>query len=375
MCLAVRFAFLSLLSTASLSCRLIAQEPAPVAPVPTRSVRVVIHDKHGAAQASVTKDQLHLVVDSKPVAIQSLSSDGSQPFLLGLVIDTSKRQEQVLAAEKKPDETFLEDQATRAGNKAFVIHFDKQIELMQDLTADKGLLHNAVEDLSAATEDEHDDSLDSGDSSDDEDGHRPKRAGGSRLYDAIYLASDEILRKPEGRKVIIVISGGIDHGSKESMASAVESAQKTGTPVYSIYVAGEQEPQEKRGQQGGGQRRSGGGGIGWPSGGGGGYPGGGQGGGQTGGGGRGGQKKSEAHEDGKKILLEISKKTGGAMVEAKKKDDIGEMLKLLSQSLQDEYLLTFQPDASSTGDFHRMSVVAQGKDWKVQAPEAYYSTH
>jgi VWFA-related protein len=352
--------------------------PASGSSTASRTLPIVLHDKHGKPQATVKKDDLQLVVDSKAVPIQQLTASGGSPLLLGLVIDTSHRQEQVLADEKKPDEEFLDQQVGRGGSKAFIIHFDKEIELMQDLTADKVLLKNGVNDLSPASEEQH---QDDSDTSDDEDARPRRRAGGTRLYDAIFLASDEILRKPQGRKAIVVISDGVDHGSKESLASAVESAQKTGTPVYTIYVAGEQEQeqQQRRGGQGG-QRRSGGGGIGWPGGGGypggggGGYPGGGgQGGGQNGG--RGGPKKSTTHEDGKKILLEISKKTGGAMLEAKKRDQVGDMLKQVNEYLQDEYQLTFQPDASTTGDFHRVSVVAHHDDWQVQAPEAYYTSH
>jgi len=358
-----------------------------------RSLAIVVHDKHGAPVAAVSKDELQLVVDSKPVAIASLISDSSEPLLLGLVVDTNHRQREVLDSERKPDEDFLHSHTATAGHdKAFVIHYDNQIELMQDLTADHALLTSGIEDLRAAEQakagaDSDNDSgglgdpdsadhdsadHDGGDHGADEDSHaRRVRTKDERLYDAIFLAADEILRKPQGRRVLLVIGSGADHGSKESLASAVETAQRTGTVVYTIYVQGEPEPVQAQRQNGNqnGQRRSGGG-IGWPGSSGGGWPGGGQQGG--GGNGRGNQKPASKEEDGRKILLEIANKTGGAMVEAKNKD-IAAALERITQYLAAEYRLSFVPDAATTGDFHRVSVTANGKVWKVQAPEAYYT--
>lgn len=341
--------------------------------VSAHAIAVVLHDKKGAPQQSVGKQELQLIVDSKPAPIDSLEPQGNKPLLLGLIIDTAHAQEQVLGAEKTPDEEFLDKHVSIPGDKSFVIHFDKDIELMQDLTADKAQLHSAVQDLQPASSDSADDSSDRDNRDDEDDSARPHRAGGSRLYDAIFLASDEILKPRSGRKAIVVVSDGVDHGSKESLASAVESAQRTATPVYTIYVEGEAEQRQRQQQNsnGGQQRRNGG--IGFP-GGGGGWPGG-SGGGQSPGGGSGrGQKQPQiSRADGKKILLEISRKTGGAMVEAKKKEDVGKMLELITTYLQAEYALSFQLDPQSTGSFHRIAVTAQDKNRQVQAPEALYS--
>ena len=370
-----------ILLTSAIAPLLAQQTPTPDAA--SRALPIVLHDKHGTPQTAIHKEDLQLLVDSRPATVLSVESDAKAPLKLGLLIETSKRQEEVVPAARKPEETFLDEHATRPGDQAFVLHFDKEIELMQDLTAEKAKLHSAVEDLRPATDEATDDSADSNDSDssdDSDDRRRRKKPSGIKLYDAIFLASDEILQKPTGRKAIVVISDGEDRGSKESLASAVESAQRTGTVVYTVYVEGEREKQDQRrgNQNGGQQQRRSGGGIGWPSSGGG-YPGGqggGQGGGQTGGGnGRGGQKQKAAHEDGRKILLEISKKTGGAMFESKKKEDIGSLLTQISQYFQAEYLMTFRPDADSTGSFHRVSATANKSGWSVQVPEAYYSGH
>src|SRR6202007_1433227 len=58
--------------------------------------------------------------------------------------------------------------------------------------------------------------------------------GGTLLYDAVYLASDELMKKQQGRKAVIVLSDGVDQGSKETIDQAIETAQRADTVVYSI---------------------------------------------------------------------------------------------------------------------------------------------
>jgi len=67
-------------------------------------------------------------------------------------------------------------------------------------------------------------------------GGQPNRmaGAGTTLYDAVFLACDEILRKQEGRKAIILISDGVDAGSKLSEKDAIEAAHRADTIIYSI---------------------------------------------------------------------------------------------------------------------------------------------
>src|SRR5208282_1896339 len=80
--------------------------------------------------------------------------------------------------------------------------------------------------------------------------------------------SNELLKNQIGRKAVVILSDGVDRGSKSTLESAIESAQRADTVVYCIYFAGQREERGNRGD-GGGMGRPGGG---WP-GGGGGWPG------------------------------------------------------------------------------------------------------
>ena len=53
---------------------------------------------------------------------------------------------------------------------------------------------------------------------DDEDGNEHGAGGaGTVLYDAAYLASDELMKPQKGRKALIVLTDGVDQGSKETL--------------------------------------------------------------------------------------------------------------------------------------------------------------
>jgi len=57
---------------------------------------------------------------------------------------------------------------------------------------------------------------------------------GTVLYDAVFLAADEKLRTEVGRKVIVLITDGVDEGSRKKIEDAIEAAQKADAVVYSI---------------------------------------------------------------------------------------------------------------------------------------------
>src|ERR1051326_419321 len=54
------------------------------------------------------------------------------------------------------------------------------------------------------------------------------------MYDAVLLASDDVIRKQSGRKALILLTDGVDNGSKTSLFSSIEAAQRADTLVYSI---------------------------------------------------------------------------------------------------------------------------------------------
>lgn len=324
---------------------------------------VTVRDKHGALVTNLQKSDLTLTEDGRVQAIQSLTRDSTLPFRVGLLFDTSRSMNGALPEERKAAETFLGQLLPSAPgrNQAFLIHFDREVELLQDFTDSREKIARELDDMGSTHPAQADDQ--GPETSDDQRSARRGRDG-TQLYDAIYLASDELMKGKDGNKALIVFSNGADHGSKETMNEAVDAADHAGLTVYTIFFKGEQENNASR--MPGNNRR---GGMGYP---GGGYPGGG--GGYPGGGRRTPEPTTATGVDGKKIMQEIATRTGGHAYEAHKAADLEPIFKLIDEELQGQYLLTYTPDKPDTdGDFHKIALTAGNKDWKVAVREGYYA--
>lgn len=331
---------------------------------------VTVRDKHGKIVRDLTKDDFTLQEDGRPQTIKYFSQDANLPLTLGLLVDTSRSQTNALEAERNASRGFLEQMLVKEKDKAFIIHFDREVELLQDLTSSREKLQAALDLLK--TPSDHERSNDPNDSDDSTTGSGSHHRGGTQLYDAVYLASNELMKKQQGRKAIIILSDGVDRGSKTYLEGAIESAQRADTVIYSIYFAGHEEGQRPGGMGrggGGGWPGGGGGGGGWP-GGGGGWPGGGGGGGRRGG----GQRPSEPRTDGKKILERISKETGGRFFEVSKKQPVGEIYDSIVEELRIQYNMGYTPDKdSSTSGYHHIQLAVKKKDMTVQTRDGYYA--
>lgn len=328
---------------------------------------VTVRDKHGDLVPNLTKDDFTFSADARPQAITYFTHDASLPLTIGLLVDTGISQRTSLDAERGASQHFLDQMLASAGDEAFLIQFDREVDLLADVSADKAKLHAAIEQLGAPQFRNTGDSQDSGDG-----GHR-LGGSGTTLYDAIYLASNEMMKKQPYRKVLVVLSDGVDRGSKETLFSTIEAAQRANTAVYAIYLKGqEQSSNYDNGYPG--RRR---GGMGNPGGGypGGGYPGGG--GGWPGGGGRGNGRSGRPTEgsriDGRKVLEQICSETGGYMFQVDKKKSVDQNFAMISDELHAQYTLGYTPDKQgSDSGYHKTTLTAKKKGLYVQMRQGYY---
>jgi len=328
---------------------------------------VTVRDKKGQIVRNLTKDDFVLQEDGRPQVIKYFNQDTNLPLTLGLLVDTSLSQRNVLDQERNASKVFLDQMLTDAKDKAFLVHFDREVELLQDLTASREKLQAGLELLKTPQPDRDGGGSDPQSPPDSGNGQpHMHRGGGTLLYDAIFLASNELMKKQQGRKALIVLTDGDDRGSKESLQSAIEAAQRADTVVYSILFADKHEESNGFGHQGGGGMGRHGGG--WP---GGGFPGGGG----SGGGGRGGGRyPQEPRVDGKKILDQISKETGGRLYEVSKKQAIDQIYDSIAEELRTQYNLGYTPDkGNADAGYHKISLAAKQKDMVVQTRDGYYA--
>jgi VWFA-related protein len=338
---------------------LVSQQPPPITlNVAAVNLLATVRDKHGNILRNLSKDDFTLQQDGKPQTITYFAKESDLPLTLGLLVDTSLSQRRVLDQERSASRSFFDSVLRGDKDKAFLIHFDREVELLQDLTSSREKLFAAIDQLHTPQFSQSG----SGGSGDGDGGHGPRghgHGGGTLLYDSIYLASSELMKKQQGRKALIILTDGVDRGSKESLAEAIESAQRADTLIYCILFA----DKENEGSHGGG------GGFGGPRMGGG-----------MGGGGMGGQRgggyprrTEESRPDGKKILEQIAKTSGGRFFEVSKKETLEKIYADLDEELHNQYVLGYTPDKpDATPGYHKLQLAVKQKDAQVQTREGFY---
>src|SRR5271168_3934214 len=235
------------------------------------SVLATVRDKKGKIVANLTKDDFELQEDGKPQTINYFVKESDLPLRMGLLVDTSLSQRRVLDQERSASYSFLDHLLRQDKDLAFVIHFDRDVELLQEFTPERPKLQAALQSLQTPQfEGDRGGGSNGGNGNGggggSNGGGRGSRShgGGTLLYDAIYLAADELMSKQQGRKALIILSDGVDHGSQESLTTAIETAQRADTLVYSILFKDDEEGGRPggggfgMGQHGGGGRRGGG---------------------------------------------------------------------------------------------------------------------
>ena len=326
------------------------QTPTFSSDVKVVNVLATVRDKHGQIVNNLSKGDFKLEEDGRPQTIRYFAKETDLPLTLGLLVDTSMSQRRVLEQERVASYAFLEHLMREDKDKAFVVHFDWEIELLQDLTSSRQKLNAALEKLDTP---EYQPTRGGG--MPGGGGHH--HGGGTTLYDAVFLASDELMQKQQGRKALIILSDGVDTGSKVTLTRSIEAAQRANTLVYSILFSDNEAYGNARGYgghmggMGGGMGRHGG--MGYP--GGPGYP-------------------RETHPDGKKVLEQISRETGGRFFEVSKKQSIDQIYASIEEELRNQYSLGYTPDKSDAAPgYHKIHVTTTQKDLVVQARDGYYS--
>lgn len=206
--------------------------PAQQAPQPSQPIRVQVNlvnlfatvrdKKTKRIVSNLEKDDFKVSEDGKDQTIVSFSKDTTLPVTLGLLIDTSGSEENMLPAEQDAASRFLA-RVLRKNDQAMVISFDSDADLLQDFTDDQDRLRRAIHRtrINAPVA----------------QGPFPTDIPGTVFYDAVYLASHDELADQPGRRALIIVTDAQDEGSKVKIQDAVEAAQRSDTVVHILLVA------------------------------------------------------------------------------------------------------------------------------------------
>jgi VWFA-related protein len=280
------------------------------------NVLAVVKEKNGRLIPNLNKGDFELTEDGAPQQIRYFSRETDTPLTMGILVDTSGSEQRMLGVEQQEANAFVR-QVIRPKDLAFVMHFDLEVELLQDLTSDAARLERAIDETQ----------INAGGGGVLPGTFPGVSVGGTHLYDAVYLAAHDVLRNEIGRKVIILLTDGVDEGSKESLDFALESAQRSDVVIYSIEVV-------DRSFYYGGMRGP----------------------------------------DGDSVLNKLSKDTGGNVIRASRQRDLAEAFQEIADELRTQYLLGYTPsNTRHDGAFRKIQVKVREGNYKVQARRGYYA--
>jgi VWFA-related protein len=183
-----------------------------------------VRDKKGTLIPNLAQEDIEVYEDGVKQTLKSFARETDLPLTIGLLVDVSPSQEALIETERQAATSFFQT-VLKTRDMAFVLSFGAEAELLQDLTSSPKILTQSLQGLkvnaSAA-------SVFNG-------GAIPGNARGTVLYDAVYLAANEKLRGEVGRKVMVLITDGVDSGSRVKLREAIDSAHMADAIAYSIY--------------------------------------------------------------------------------------------------------------------------------------------
>lgn len=279
-----------------------------------------VKDKKGALIPNLTKNDFEIFEDGTPQTAKYFNAESNLPLTLGIMIDSSGSQRNVIDMEKEVGASFLR-QILRDKDEAFVISFDISVDLLQDFTRDVHRLQAALNKAKVNVD------YSSGGIPGMGGGPVPTHnAPGTLLYDAVYLAGHDMLAKEVGRKAMIILTDGQDEGSRLKIQDAIEGAQKADSIVYVLLCA-------DRGFYGG---------VGY---------------------------------FGESDMKKLSEQTGGRVINVGNKlDKLKEAFDQISAELRSQYNIGYTPTNTKQDGSYRKLEIKCKQNCKIQARSGYYAT-
>jgi Ca-activated chloride channel family protein len=177
------------------------------------NVLCTVRDRQQKYVTDLKQEDFEIIEDGVRQKVQFFSNEtgeDAQPLTVVLLIDTSGSVKDKLGFLQEAASEFLSQTLRKNKDLAAVVQFDSEVSLIQDFTYDNSVLENAILSI---------------------------RAGGStKLYDAIWVSVNELLRHEVGRRMLVILSDGADTQSMTRDNEALKVAQEQDVVIYGIGV-------------------------------------------------------------------------------------------------------------------------------------------
>ena len=282
--------------------------------------------RDGKAVRDIKVDDLKLSVDGAPVQPTGLKRQEDGPVFFTVAIDTSASQEKMLPTTRVVAGLFIKSMMRPGLDKAAVVTFSNDVTVEQELTGDVSKALEAVERVQFVPPSGY---IGNGIMV----GNPPppgtaRNTGATSMWDAVSQVGEKAMPRSlgAGRRVLLLITDGVDTSSSVKSNKAVAAALESGVVVYAIGIG-------------------------------------------------------DAGFDGvdKNSLRKVAERTGGRAFFPKKVADVTESFRQISGGLSSQYLLTFAPaGAARDGSFHKLKIEVVNPALREQGvelayPQEYYS--
>ena len=279
-----------------------------------------VRDKRGGLVGNLNKDDFTIFEDGKEQQIKYFNRETDLPLTIGLLIDVSASQRNLIDIEKNAAYQFF-GKVLRKQDLAFLISFRRRRRAAAGL-------HQ----LAAAA------------------ARRPERAAGQLgrrrrdpgpvptisqprgtiLYDAVYLAAHDQLKGQVGRKVLVLITDGEDQGSRYNIQRRSKPPRRP-TPSSTASTTSIAASTCRHGMIFGGGSDS--------------------------------------------ALRQMSEDTGGHVFHIDRKMTLQDAFDELQEEMRSQYAIGYTPtNPVKDGTFRKVEIHTKNKDWKVQARKGYYAS-
>lgn len=172
------------------------------------NVPVIISDRQGRYLSGLRAEDFTLYNDHVKQTIAVFEAT-EEPLNVALLLDTSKSTRDVLDKIKDAARDFIK--RLRPQDRAMIVSFDYDVHVLSPLTSDRKALERAVKNASIGD------------------------YVGTVLRDAVMKVTEESLRRVEGRKAIVLLTDGKDHGSAIGEIESLAAVQESGAMIYPIF--------------------------------------------------------------------------------------------------------------------------------------------
>ncbi len=279
------------------------------------NVFATARDKRHAIITDLTQDDFKITEDGVDQKIAFFSKEVNMPITLGLLIDTSASMDRMIDAEQDAASRFLRE-VMRPKDEAMVITFDFDVDLLADFTQDTSALASAIRRARVNSV---------GGGGVVTPGTIPQgNAGGTDLYDAVYLACHDQLATEAGRKGVIILTDAEDTGSKLRLQDAIEAAQRSDAVIHVLLIS----------------------------------------------------DRMATFGTGPGVARKMAEDTGGRVIDVHNEKSLEKAFDEISEELRSQYVLGYYPiNLARDGKFRKIQVTVTRPDVKILARKGYYAPY